>query len=265
MPHHPYLIMDESVNPDSVLPRLFFQGIELPRGAYFFDCVLDNKLPEEYDTSENEADWWWRFPICVGRERRAASDDVIRYLVRMRKHLIALDSVIRKRFDYLPNACSEILISELKDSVEIMYEESKKTRTCCWIGKCDNSISPPFNPTAFLSIISKYQAMQKAVHELLNVLSYDGLDQFIDKCDILHISANDVREILKSYGQQLAPPPENWTESFDATQIDGSSWRARILLWTFEETRSRPLLTLLVSIDHGTTKVELCHLCIVDN
>lgn len=108
---------------------IIFESRLLPTYA----CALDQLSREWAHMSEENADWFWRFPICVGKNKTSESKDVIRHCtvgfeVTDKYEVEALQEFVR----IFPDHDARAILSSLRDSLTTMAEIAQTRSECTW-------------------------------------------------------------------------------------------------------------------------------------
>ena len=92
------------------------------------------------------------------------------------------------------------------------------------------------------------------------MLTCEDYELAVEYCTISRLSSDDLRNVIREYGRNLAPPPQDAYDNLDTVQVEGAAvptWSVRVPLWTKEEGRSDLTLELTIALGPGVPSVEL--------
>ena len=116
------------------LTRIIFEGIPLPRGAIYLDVAANVRHAEE---DEEMSIWFWRFTICAGVSRNAASREVAKNVSALLKKLENRAGIFEHIDARLENENPAQLLRDWEESLKIMEAEAGKGKMCHWFGEMD--------------------------------------------------------------------------------------------------------------------------------
>jgi hypothetical protein len=136
----------------------------LPEYAFALDQLSHSDLLE--GISEECAEWFWRFSICVGMPKKSSSEEVLNFTKEALKALVSPTDQLRARLKQIfPMNDPAKIIESWMESLLIMHSIASNRDECQWVAPLypsDNAFTK--NPTDFLDSMSKN--IEKAIKKL---------------------------------------------------------------------------------------------------
>jgi hypothetical protein len=111
-----------------VIPTILFAGEELPVASYFLDVAAENRWAV---LDQWTIDWFWHFPICVGRRRESPSAAVLRACDSL---LLVLDGEYPKDWERLQEffPSNRVFHDEWRHALQAMRKSAQDRDVCVW-------------------------------------------------------------------------------------------------------------------------------------
>ena len=102
--------------------------------------------------------------------------------------------------------------------------------------------------------------MQAVVRSLITQIVNRDFEAAVRSCSSSRLSADDLREVIRTYGCKLIDLPEHAYDRLDVIEITDSNppaWSVHVPLWSEEEGLSDLTLQLTIEKDRNQWNIEL--------
>lgn len=123
--------MEVEINNECWPRTIIFNMRELPIWA----CSLDQLIyPKELSLNEDERDWFWRFPICVGKTHYDSSHKIIRIVNKAYSDLSSMPECALKIISkhLIKYAQPEAVFNSWLETLQTINELAKFCDECSW-------------------------------------------------------------------------------------------------------------------------------------